>query len=103
MNGPAPLVQVRQLPPAARRKRNRNGLVMNKAAKIIIALAVMVGVIRPFMPQRHGFTVEMTFEAVDHIVVGMLIAGWILAERKKPYWISLFVITGIEIICAMRH
>lgn len=76
---------------------------MNKSAKIIIVLAALVGVIRPFMPQRHGFTVEMTYEAIAHIVVGMLIAGWILASQKRPYWILLIAITGIEIACALRH
>jgi hypothetical protein len=76
---------------------------MNNAAKIIITLSILVGAIRPFMPQRHGFTVEMTYEAIAHITVGMLIAGWILAEQKRPYWIFLILITGIEIVCAMRH
>lgn len=54
------------------------------------------------MPQRHGFTVAMTYEAVAHIVVGMLIAGGMLAERRKPYWIALVIITLIEVICGMR-
>lgn len=75
---------------------------MSKPTKIIIILAFLVGVIRPFMPQRHGFTVEMSYEAIAHIVVGMLIAGWILAEQKRPYWVVLLIITGVEIICALR-
>jgi hypothetical protein len=55
------------------------------------------------MPQRHGFSLEGTYEAIAHIIVGMLISGWILAENKKPFWIMLIAITVIEIICAMRH
>lgn len=45
----------------------------------------------------------MTYEAVAHIVVGMLIAGGILAADKRPYWILLIIITVIEIICHMRR
>jgi hypothetical protein len=76
---------------------------MNKSTKLIIALAILIGAMRPFIPQRHGFTTEMTYEAIAHIVVGMLIAGWILAAQKRPYWIVLVLITGIEVICAMRQ
>ena len=70
--------------------------------KIIIALAVVIAAIRFFMPQRHGFTFAMTYEAVAHIAVGMLIGGWILAAQKKPYWVTLAVITIIEVACGMR-
>jgi cation transport ATPase len=77
---------------------------MNKSQKIIIALGVIIGAIRPFMPQRHGFSVEGTYEAVSHIIVGMLFAGWILSENKKPFWITLAIITFlIEFPCALRH
>jgi hypothetical protein len=76
---------------------------MNKSTKIIIFPAILIGIMRPFMTQRHGFSIEGTYEAIAHIVVGMLIAGWILSENKRPYWILLFIITGIEIVCAMRH
>ena len=57
---------------------------MNKPTKIIITLA-------------------MTYEALAHIIVGILIGGWILAEQKRPYWIMLLLITAIEIICALRQ
>jgi hypothetical protein len=70
--------------------------------KTVISLALLVGVLRPFMPQRHGFTLPMTYEAAAHIVVGMLIGGWIFAENKRPYWITLILITIIEIACAIR-
>lgn len=69
---------------------------------LILALAILVGAIRPFMPQRHGFSILGTYEAFAHIVVGMLIGGWILATPKRPFWIVLLVITAIEIVCALR-
>lgn len=70
--------------------------------RFILTLAILIVSVRPFMPQRHGFTVAMTYEAIAHIIVGMLIAGWMLAERKRGYWITLAVITAIEVICGMR-
>jgi hypothetical protein len=75
---------------------------MSTRTKIIITLAVIIGLIRPFMPQRHGFTVEMSYEAIAHIIVGMLIGGWIISENKRPFWIVLVLITAIEIVCAIR-
>lgn len=76
---------------------------MDKSTKVISILAILIGAVRPFMPQRHGFTIAMTYEAIAHIIVGMLIAGWIISSNKKPYWILLIIITIIEIVCAMRH
>jgi hypothetical protein len=83
--------------------------------KIIITLAILIAAIRPFMPQRHGFSIEGTYEAIAHIVVGMLIAGWILSAPCRcvalsgggaprwPYWVTLIIITVVEIVCGMRH
>jgi hypothetical protein len=75
---------------------------MNKSTKVILTLAILAATIRPFMPQRHGFTASMSYEAIAHIVVGMLIAGWMLSERKRVYWITLILITTIEVLCGMR-
>lgn len=44
----------------------------------------------------------MSYEAAAHIIVGMLIAGWMLADQKKIFWITLIVITFVEVICAIR-
>jgi len=78
-------------------------------------MAILVGMLRPFMPQRHGFSLAGTYEAIAHIIVGVLIAGWVLtapcrcvalsggSAQRWPYLVALFVITGIEIVCAMRR
>jgi len=75
---------------------------MNRSNKIIITLAILIALIRPFMPQRHGFTTAMTYEAIAHVIVGMLVAGWMLSDKKKSYWIALVIITAIEVFCALR-
>lgn len=75
---------------------------MNTFGKIIILLGVLIGVMRPFMPQRHGFSIEGTYEALSHIIIGLLIAGGIFSQNKKPFWIVLVIITAIEFFCAIR-
>ena len=70
--------------------------------KIIIALAILMGLVRPFIGQRHGFTIDASYEALAHIVVGMLIACWIVCDNKKRFWSVLVLITIIEILCSLR-
>ena len=68
----------------------------NVRAWIVIALAVVIGVARPFMPS-HPVTWPGTYEAAAHLFVGGLCGAW-LVKRETRYAVLVVVLSLVELI-----
>lgn len=63
----------------------------------VVVLTVLVGVGRFTIPTRHDIpTWNLSYEALAHILVGMLIGAG-LTTRSWSYWWLLIILTGLEV------
>ena len=67
-----------------------------KATVILVAIAIAA--VRPFLP-THPVSLQGSYEAVAHMVVGGIIGAWIVSRAR---WL-LFTAIGlsvVEVVCA---
>jgi hypothetical protein len=65
----------------------------------VIAVAAVLGIIRPFLPP-HPVSAQGSYEALAHLFVGGVIGAWIVTKAR---WLLAIAIglTAVEVVSAV--
>jgi hypothetical protein len=69
--------------------------------KLLVALAIVIGLIRLFMP-FHPLSLPGTYEAVAHLFVGILIGVLLPKLNRKVAIYTIVALTAVEVVCALK-
>lgn len=67
----------------------------------LIVLAILFSLLRLTVDSRptSAFTWQASYEALVHVVTGMILAAWIITKEHKTYGTLFLLINAVELAC----
>lgn len=85
------------------RHRTITGMVGNSNCRwlrgVVIAIAVVIAIVRPFMPM-HPVSPQGSYEAIAHLFVGGILGAW-LATRERWLLAIAIGLSVVEVLSAL--